>query len=194
MNNKFVENWSWVRRIVFTVFCVALFIGAFVPLLVNFLIDGHFDWSIIVLGAIVMAWLIISPWFIFRRSRAAISWAAAAVSVPIFLWIVESLIPNKGWLLPLGWPAAAAGLAALGGILWLWSYSRLKFWYAASLTVFLLGVLSFIEYSLARPFMPADPSESLRQWVALYAAGSTLLLGVIAVLVHKLKPFKDPHG
>jgi hypothetical protein len=138
-----------------------------------------------------MAWMIVAPWFIFRRSRAMISWAAAAVSVPIFLWIVESLGTNKGWLLPIGLPAAAAGLAALGGILWLWNYSRLKFWYAASLTFILLGLLSLFEYTLARPFLYADPSESVRLYVAIGLAGVSLFLTLIALLVHRLKPFND---
>jgi uncharacterized membrane protein YhaH (DUF805 family) len=186
-----MDNWSRARRIAFLLFCVALFLGAFVPLLVDILINGRLGWSIIVLAAILMAWLIIAPWFILRRSRAAISWSAAAVSVPIFLGIVESLSPNKGWFLPLGLPAAAAGLAALGGILWLWHQSRLKFWYAAALSFILLGLVSFMEYSLACPFMLTDPSESIRQSVAIYLAGASILFALIAVLVHKLKPFKD---
>ncbi len=191
MEKLVMENWSRARRIVFTVFCAALFIGAFIPLLVDILLNGHFGWSIIVLGAILMAWLIIAPWFILRRSRAAVSWAAAAVSVPIFLWIVESLGTNKGWLLPLGLPAAAAGLAALGGLVWLWNRSRLKFWYAAALTFMLIALLSFAEYTLARPFLIVDPSESVRRSVALYLAGASLLLGLIAASVHGRKPFKD---
>ena len=194
MKNYSIEKWSRVRQVSFTVFCAALFLGAFIPLLVDFLLNGHFGWSIIVLGAVVMAWMILAPWFALRRSRAAVSWAAAAVSVPIFLWIVESHSANKGWLLPLGLPAAAAGLAAWGGIVWLWIRSRLKFWYAAALTFILIGLLSFVEYTLARPFLPADPSESARPFVTLGMAGVSLLLAFVALFVHKLKPLKAQQG
>jgi hypothetical protein len=162
--------------IVFAVFCTALFLGAFIPLLIDFLINGYFGWSVIVLGAIVMAWWILAPWFALRRSRAAVSWAAAAVSIPVFLWIVESHSAEKGWLVPLALPAAAAGLAAMGAIVWLWNHSRLKFRYAAALTFILLGLLSFLEYTLARPYWPADPSESVRMipppWSAVLALTS----------------------
>jgi hypothetical protein len=191
MKNRMVINWSRSRRIAFAAFCGALFLGAIIPLLVDFLINGNFSWSMIVLGAVAMAWLIIAPWFIFRRSRLMISCAAAAVTVPAFLWLVESFIPNKGWLLPLGLPAAAAGLAVLGGIVWIWNGSRLKFWYAAALTFILVGLMSLLEYILASPFMPMDPSESVRQGIALCMAGGSMLLTLIAWLVHGLKPLKD---
>ncbi len=191
MNKIFLENWSRARRTAFAVFCAALFLGASIPLLVDFLINGHFAWSIIVLGAIVMAWLILAPWFALRRSRAAASWAAAAVSVPVFLWIVESHSAEKGWLAPLALPAAAAGLAAMGAIVWIWNCSRLKFWYAAALTFILLGLLSLLEYALARPYLPADPSEPIRQIAAILLGGASLALALIAMSAHKLKPFKD---
>jgi hypothetical protein len=194
MKNIALENWSRARRIAFVVFCVALFLGAFIPLLVNLLVNGHFDWSIIVLGAIVMAWLILAPWFALRRSRAAISWAAAAVSVPIFLWIVESLGTNKGWLLPVGLPAAVTALAAWGGIVWLWNRSRLKIWYATALTFILIGLLSLAEYLIARPYLPWDPSFAVRQIATLCVGGVSLLLSLIAFLAHKFKPFKDLPG
>jgi hypothetical protein len=194
MKNLVIRDWGRVRRFAFIVFCVALWMGAFVPLLVDFLIHGRFGWSIIVLGAVAMAWLIIAPWFVFQRSRATISWAAVAVSLPVFLWIVESLGTNKGWLFPLGLPSAAAGLAALGGILWLWNHSRLKFWYAVSLSFILVALLTLVEYTLARPFVIVYPSESLRRAIAFCAAGGSLFLALIATAVHKNKPFKDRPG
>jgi hypothetical protein len=86
--------------------------------------------------------------------------------------------------------AIPAGLAALGGIVWIWNRSRLKFWYASALTSILIGLPSLQEYTLARPFLPADPSQSVRQVVAFCLAGASLLLALIALSVHKLKPFK----
>jgi hypothetical protein len=191
MKNLFIENWSRAGKIAFSVFCAALFMGAFVPLLVDFLMNGHFGWSLIVLGAIGMAWGILAPWFLLRRARAALSWAAAAVSVPVFLWIVESLGTNKGWFLPLGLPATVTGLAALGGILWICKYSRRKFWYAAAPTFILISLLSLLEYTLARLFMQFDPSESMRQIVAIGLVGVSPVLALEAVFTHKLQPFKD---
>jgi hypothetical protein len=79
----------------------------------------------------------------------------------------------------------------MGAIVWLWNHSRFKFWYAAALTFILLGLLSFLEYTLARPYLLWNPSESVLQITAVILAGASLALAAMAVSVHKLKPFED---
>lgn len=177
--------------IAFVIVSVGLAIGAFVPLLVNFLTAGRFDWSLYVLSAVVMTWLIVAPWFIFRHNRATISWVVAAVSVPLFLWLVESLGTDKGWLLPLGLPSAVQGLAALGGIVWLWCHSRIKVWYALALTVFLLALVSLTEQALARPFLVPDPIEWVRNLVTFCLGGVSVGLALVALLVHGPKVVQE---
>jgi hypothetical protein len=180
------------RSIVFVILSIMLAIGAFVPLLVNLALAGRFTWSLIPLGAVLMTWLILAPWFVLRRHRALISWAAAAVSAPLFLCLVESLITVKGWYLPLGLPAAAFGLSAWGGIVWVWRYSRIRIWYALSLTSLLIVLLSLVMYPLVRPYLPQpDPMERERYIVFICQCGVTVMLALIALVVHKQKVVKE---
>jgi hypothetical protein len=173
--------------IVFALLSGALFVGAFVPLLVDFVQDGRFTWSLYALGAILMAWSILAPWFLRQRSRAATSWAAAVLAVPSYLLLVQSQSPVKGWLLPLGLPAAALGLAGLGMTAWLWSDRRVDRWYAAAATLFVLGLVGLGECLLARPFLVADPYFWLRRRIVLAIIGASLPLGLLAFLVNRLR-------
>jgi hypothetical protein len=172
------------RAIVFVILSAAMSIGAFVPLLVDLLQDGRLTWSLYALGALLMAWLILAPWFLGERSRAVTSWAAAALTVPSYLLLVQSLSSVKGWLLPLGLPAAALGLAGSGAIVWLWSDRRIDRWYAAAATVFVLGLLGLTECLLARPFLVSDPYFAIRRRVILSIIGTSIVLGLLAFLVN----------
>jgi hypothetical protein len=178
--------------IVFVILSCALAIGAFVPVLVNLALIGRFTWSLIPLGAMVMAWLIIAPVYFFRRHRALISWAAAAVSLPLFLWLVESLVAVRGWLLPLGLPVTALGLAAWGGIVWVWRYSRIRVWYSLALTLFLCTLVSLPIYFIVLPYMPQpDPVLWVRIIVFICMGGVSVLLAVVGLLVHGRKARKE---
>jgi hypothetical protein len=178
--------------IAFAILSGALAIGAFVPLLVNGVLLGRFTWSLISLGAITMAWLIMAPWFLPRRHRPLISWATAAVSLPLFLWLVASLVAIKGWLLPLGLPAAALGLAAWAGIVWIWRYSRIRVWYALALTLFLCTLVSLPIYFTVLPYMPQpDPLLWVRIIVFICMGGVSVLLAVVGWLVHGRRARKE---
>ena len=189
MQNK--ERGKRVKGIVFAMINIGLFIGAFVPLLVDFVKDGRLENSIIAVGAMIMSWFIISPWFIFAKNRFGLSWTAAILSVPIFLYIVESLSKTKGWFFTLGLPSAAAGLTVIGVIAWLWIGGRLKLLFAASLSVFLIAILGVIEYLLARPYLYPDPYESVRYLVLICLLSVSVLLAIIAFVIHGFKPFKE---
>ncbi len=189
MSNK--QN-SPVMTIAFLVISAALAFGAFVPLLVNVLVSGRLDWSLIPLGAIGMAYLILAPWFVLRRYRAAVSWGMAAISVPAFLYLVETLSPVRGWYLPLALPAALLGLAALGGIIWLWCYSPVHPWYAAACTFGILGLLTMLEHMLVWRFLYPDPYEWIRNLVAASLGGAAILLYLSASIARGRRILKNP--
>lgn len=64
--------------------------------------------------------------------------------------------------------------------------------FAASLSVFLIALLGAIEYFLARPYLHPDPYESVRYLVLIGLLSVSLLLAIIALLVHRFKPFPIP--
>jgi hypothetical protein len=181
---KLSRQGGW-KRIAFLVFTGLLGAGAVIPVIVDFALYGHLTWSLYSLGAVVMAWLILAPWFVFPRNRALISWGAMVLTLPLYLGLVESLAPVKGWLLPLGLPAAALGLAALGGIIAVWYCRKIGPWYAVALTFSILAILSLAEYLVARPFLVWDVPGSVFRVIALCVGGSSTMLFVIAFLMHQ---------
>ena len=174
---------SRTRPIAYIVVSIVRALGAFVPCLVNVLQAGQLDWALYPLGAILMAWSILAPWFLLRQHRAAASWGMAIITVPAFISLVAALSPVKGWFLPLGLPAALLGLEAGGGLVWLWRYSRLSAWYAIAVTFLILGILTFLEHGVARPFLLPDPYASIRTMVAFSLVGAALVFGLLASLV-----------
>ena len=167
-------------RIAFIVVSLLLAAGAVIPALIDLALNGRLTWSLYSLGAIVMAWLILAPWFLLPRNRALASWIAAVVTIPLFLRLVEFLAPAKGWLLPLGLPAAALGLAALGGMLGVWRNGRGKARWAIAWTFFILGILSFTEYLGARPYIPRSVSGLALAVIALCAGVASAALFLAA--------------
>lgn len=182
-----------VKRIGFAVINIVLALGAFVPLTVDMALNHHPTWSVIVLGAIAMLWLIVAPWFVLPNGRFIASWAAALISVPAYLYVVETATGGKGWFLALGLPAAIVGLAGVGVAGWLWLYSRLKFWYAASLTLFLAAAVNHAEFLLTQSYVQ-DPVEWAHYLttVSLLALGA--LLGIIAASVHGARLLRTSAG
>jgi|WetSurMetagenome_2_1015567.scaffolds.fasta_scaffold63187_3 hypothetical protein len=175
------------KRIAFWIVSGLLGAGAAIPVVVNLALAGRLTWSLYSLGATVMAWLILAPWFLFLRNRSWISWGAAVVTVPLFLRLVESLAPAKGWLLPLGLPAAALGFAALGGWIGLWCPRRLGFWYGAAFSFVILGILSLAEYLLARPYMVWEVPGTVLGIISLGVGGASAALFLIAVFAQPLR-------
>lgn len=180
------------KKVFFIVISIALAIGGFVPALVNLAAAGAFTWALYPLGAVAMTWLILAPLFLFRRQRLLWSWLAAVVTLPLFLWLVETVNPSKGWLLPLALPAAAVGLAAWGALICVWRYSRIRILYAVSLTLLVLALTSFTEKLIVRPFIQPDPLEWVRDLVSACLAGLAALFALLGLAVHRLQFFKEP--
>jgi hypothetical protein len=155
-----------------------MLVGALVPALVDILRNGRLSWSLYPVGALGMAWLILAPWFLLSRSRAAASWVAGAVTVPSYLLLVESLGGTKGWFTQLGLPAALVGLAGWGGIVWLWSRRGVDRWYGTAGTILILGLVGLAECVLARPHLVHDPYFPVRRAAIVSIIATSVVLGV----------------
>jgi hypothetical protein len=177
--------------IAFSVISGCLFLGGGIPLLVDFAAGGGVGWALFPLGAVSLAWAVIAPFFLARRHRAAGSWAAGMVGVPLYLALVHGLVAAKGWLMPLALPAAGLGLAAWGAVVWLWRYSRIRPLYAAALTLVLLALLTVGEEAVVLAFVGADPYAWIRRLVALCLAGGAGLTGIVALAANRTKFLKE---
>lgn len=166
--------------------------GVFVSLIVNYAIAQHFTWSKIVLSAIGVAWLTLAPWFVLQKHQALVSWAMAAVSVPILLWVIASLTPDKGWLLSLGLPTAVLGLTALGGLLWVWRASQLQVLYAVASTLLVLSLVNLAQNELVKSFLAQSFTGAyVQSWVNAFITQSlgalAIVFGLLGLLIHKLE-------
>jgi hypothetical protein len=113
-------------------------------------------------------------------------------TTPQSFYLLESLVAVKGWLWPLGLPVTALGLAAWGGIVWIWRYSRIRVWYALALTLFLCTLVSLPIYFIVLPYMPQpDPILWVRIVVFICMGVVSVLLAVVGLLVHGRKARKE---
>jgi hypothetical protein len=130
-----------------------------------------------------------------RARRALAGWAAAVVVVPLYLWLLEALLPYKGWLLTLALPAAGLGLAAWGLLSLVWTVSRLRAGFALAATLVVAAGLSASEQALVQAYLLDDPVAWLRDLVTLCIAGAAVLAFVVALAVHRGKFLKpEKHG
>jgi hypothetical protein len=174
------------RHVVLAILSGAMLIGAFVPIVVDLAQDGELTWSLYAVGALVMAWLVLAPWFRLEGPRATTSWIAAVLTVPSYLLLVHSLGSAKGWLLPLGLPEAALGLAGWGSIVWLWSIRRVDRWYLAAATILVAGLVGLFGCMLARPFMVEDSHFPARRAAILSIIGASVVMGLGRFLLRGL--------
>lgn len=173
------------RTLAFAIVSLVLGAGALVPLVVDLAVSRGLSWSLYALGGVAMAWLILAPLFLARRRRIALSWLAAAVSVPAYLALAQAMDPGGSWLLPLGLPCAAIGLAGLGFLAWLWAYSGLHPLASVSLTLLALGLVSLGETAVTQAWLGDDPAAWIRNLVSLCLLGIGLLFGLFALMLGK---------
>jgi len=175
------------RRLAFVVLSSLMLVGAFVPCLVDIVGDGRLTWSLYALGALVMAWLVLAPWFLLRTAQPVASWIAGALTVPAYLLLVESLGTGRGWFIRLGLPASLLGLAGWGAIVLLWRRRRVDPWYGAAGTVLILGLVGLAECILVRPYLGQDPHFAVRRAVILSIIGTSLVLAACRFAVKRLR-------
>lgn len=88
----------------FAIFSIILLISLFTCLLVNFLIERRFSWSLYPLGAAIVVWMSSAPLIVFNKHRALISLITLSVTVPAYLFLIEWISPAKNWVIPLALP------------------------------------------------------------------------------------------
>lgn len=175
------------RKLAFAIIGLILGLGAFVPLVVNLAVAGGVTWSLYAIGGCTMAWLILAPLFLARRLRVALSWLAAVVTVPAYLALVQAMSPASAWLVPLGLPSAAIGLAGFGTLVWLWAYSGLHPLSALSLSFMVLGLGSFGESAVTAAWLGSDPALWIRDLVSLCLLGAGFIFGFFALILGKFR-------
>ncbi|MBL8967252.1 MAG: hypothetical protein JNG85_09595 [Spirochaetaceae bacterium] len=175
------------RKLAFAIISLILGFGAFVPMVVNLAVAKGLTWSLYAIGGTAMTWFVLAPLFLARRHRLALSWLAAVVTVPAYLGLVQAMTPAVAWLVPLGLPSAAIGLAGLGALVWLWAYSGLHALPALSLGFLVMGLVSFGESAVTAAWLGSDPALWIRDLVSLSLLGAGFIFGFFALILGKFR-------
>lgn len=126
--------------ILFIIF-IASILSAFICLLCNYLIKHTFDWSLYPMGALIMLWSIIIPIFKFKRYKILSSLLGFSVTLIPYLFLIEFLVPAKGWVIPLALPIAILCIIVIGIILFIFFHTKINIFYSFAVTVLLFGVV-----------------------------------------------------
>lgn len=80
------------------------FLPALTCLIVDYVISGKSTWSLYVAIAMGVTWTFILPSLVLRKNRAVTSLVIGTVSLLLGLWLIERIVPVKGWFMPLALP------------------------------------------------------------------------------------------
>ncbi|ASA23880.1 DUF6320 domain-containing protein [Paenibacillus donghaensis] len=172
------------KTIAVLIISVLFMIGIFVPVLVNYILDGKLTWSLFSLGAIVMAWVTLVPVIIASKHKALFGLLGLSLTLLPFLYLTDYLAPYENWFENLAWPLVMIILPALWLIVLFAELVKaslnLKF---AFVLIVLAALMVGIDYTVSE-FLnePVDqPMLLLKPAVAVVGA----LLLVIAQLLRR---------
>ena len=126
--------------IMITLISMIFILAGFICLLCNFVINRTFNWSLYPVGAMLLVWLTVAPWFLLTKHRLVLSFAAFTISLIPYLFLIERLSPAKGWIVPFALPIIGLTLPGLLIVVLLFSYSKINRIFLGALTVLIFGV------------------------------------------------------
>lgn len=129
-----------VKSIIFLIINSTFLLALFTCMLCNYAISRKLDWSFYVLGSEATAWMIIAPFFTFRKHRLAASLAGLSISIMPLLMLIEFLCPVKGWVFPIALPITGMSLICLWAAVFLLNYTKINKIYVLSFLFIVFGV------------------------------------------------------
>src|SRR5882724_3463407 len=122
------------------IFSVVLLLLVIICLAINYSIDQSINWSLYPAGALIVLWATVTPMLIMKKNKVIALFSGFAITLIPYLFLIQCLVPAKGWFIPLALPIAMLFLAALAISLLLFNNTRINKLYSAAVTVFLFGV------------------------------------------------------
>jgi hypothetical protein len=92
------------RRFIAAMISIGLALPAALCLVIDFSSDHRLGWSFYVAGALVMIWVWLVPFFLYKRPSYFKVALPISASVLAYLWLIESLQAVPGWFWPLAMP------------------------------------------------------------------------------------------
>lgn len=91
------------RMLAVQILSLVFIIPALITLVVNWVLSARFDWSLYVVAAMAISWVItVVPILLYRNLVLVLSVCILAVS--LFLWVVDTLDTRAAWFWTIGMP------------------------------------------------------------------------------------------
>jgi hypothetical protein len=126
---------------VIVIFSTALMFLVLVCFIINYSIDRSLNWSWYPTGALVILWATVAPLLAMKKNKMMIVFSGFAITVISYLFLIQYMVPAKGWVVPLALPITTLALVALALSILAFTYLKTKL-YAAAITVLLFGVFA----------------------------------------------------
>ena len=167
------------KNIAFLGMTAAFLTAVFVCCLCNYVIDGRFDWSLYVVGSVVMAWLTAAPILKFPRHRLAAAMGGFTISLVPLLLLIEFLCPAKNWVVPFALPIAAISLVSLWAVVLLFPHFEGKKLFFSALVLFLFGVVdNVIIHNFVNRYLslPGTAEQNLPTFIVSASCGFAAII------------------
>ena len=169
-----------LSRLVFPILSFSLALPAFICLLVNYCIDQAFTWSIYPLVSLLLCFIILIPIFFLKKHRTLAAHGVLLAALIPYLYVIESLTPVDGWVLPLALPIAVLSIGVSAITVWLVLYTQIDRLIVMAISFLLAGVgLNLVINEIVVNFVgERTPNISVIITALCFAAGA-VVLGVI---------------
>jgi hypothetical protein len=165
---------------VIVIFSAALMFLVIVCFIINYSIDRSLNWSLYPTGALVVVWATIAPLLAMKKNKIMTVFLGFAITVISYLFLIQYMVPAKGWVLPLALPIITLALVALALSILAFTYLKTKL-YAAAITVLLFGVFAnFAVGKIVDGFLNESNSDYIYRMSTMLA--SALLALVLFVI------------
>jgi len=155
-------------------------LSIFVCLICNYAINKTFNWSLYPVGGEVVAWLIISPFFLLKKHRYITAMVGLTISLLPFLLLIEYLSPAKNWVIPFAMPIVIISLFSLWVTVLLFSYTKINTYYLLAFDFILFGVLGNLAINyFVSGYLNTTNNAISNTLIAISAAFASIVLVVV---------------
>lgn len=164
-----------ISKLVTSIITSVFIISAFVCIICNFTINKKLNWSLCVIGSLVLSWLIIIPIIHLKKNGLIASMAFLSIGIIPYLFLIQYCF-NIKQLIPIGIPIAIVCVIYLWIVLVLFGYTKINIWYLSSFTLVLTMILNIIINIIINNF-------NYNKWTIVNMIFSSVLVFIAAIVV-----------
>jgi len=171
-----------------TLISMIFILAGFICLLCNFVINHTINWSLYPVGAMLLVWLTVAPWFLLTKHKPVLSFTALTISLIPYLFLIERLSSAKGWVVTFALPILGITLPGLLIVVLLFSYTKINHISLSAFVVFIFGVLANLGINaFVQNYLHNQNQPNIS--VTITAVSFVLLSIILAVIgdVHRRK-------